>query len=105
MKFLASKFALPMASAIAVIALIGVQAAALSQSPNDEVSTVADLKPASVESDESTSAQPSEPEPSTTPLVIPTDGPTTLPLDDDEYEDEDEDEDEYEDDEDEYEDN
>lgn len=104
MKFLASKFALPMASAIAVIALVGVQAVALSQSPNDEVSTGADLKLASVESDESTSAQPSEPEPSTTPLAIPTDGPTALPLDDDEYEDEDEeeyedeDEDEYEDD-------
>ncbi len=93
MKILGTKFALPIASVAAVLALVGVQAMALSQSPSDEISIPADAKLA----DESATTDPatSEPEPSTTPLVIPTDGPTTPPSDDDdEYEDED---DEYED--------
>ncbi|MEY2672758.1 MAG: hypothetical protein RLZZ508_635, partial [Actinomycetota bacterium] len=105
MKILGTKFALPIASVAAVLALVGVQAMALSQSPSDEISIPADAKLA----DESATTNPatSEPEPSTTPLVIPTDGPTTPPSDDDdEYEDEDEDEyeDEDEDEDDEYED-
>ncbi len=106
MKILGTKFALPIASVAAVLALVGVQAMALSQSPSDEISIPADAKLA----DESATTDPatSEPEPSTTPLVIPTDGPTTPPSDDDdeyededdEYEDEDEDEDEDEEDDD-----
>ncbi len=101
MKILGTKFALPIASVAAVLALVGVQAMALSQSPSDEISIPADAKLA----DESATTDPatSEPEPSTTPLVIPTDGPTTPPSDDDddEYEDED---DKYEDEDDKYED-
>ncbi len=107
MKILGTKFALPIASVAAVLALVGVQAMALSQSPSDEISIPADAKLA----DESATTDPatSEAEPSTTPLVIPTDGPTTPPSDDDddeyededdEYEDEDEDEDEDEEDDD-----
>lgn len=96
MKILGTKFALPIASVMAVLALVGVQAMALSQSPGEEAPMpVADAKLQAPTAE----ADPTSPDanPSTTPLVIPTDGPTSLPTDDDEYEDEDEDEDEYED--------
>lgn len=109
MKVLGTKFALPIASVLAVLALVGVQAMALSQSPGEEITNpAADAKLQAPTAE----ADPTSPDanPSTTPLVIPTDGPTALPADDDEYEDGDDDEyedDGYEDgdeDEDEYED-
>ena len=104
MKVLGTKFALPIASVMAVLALVGVQAMALSQSPWEEITNpAADAKLQAPTAE----ADPTSPDanPSTTPLVIPTDGPTSLPTDDDEYEDEDEDEyEDEEEDEDEYED-
>jgi hypothetical protein len=99
MKFLASKFALPIASVIAVITLVGVQAMALSQSPSDKISAPEQAKVAgdSTQSDPAGDPNAAEPQPSTTPLIIPTDGPTTLPQDDEEYEDDEDYDDEYED--------
>jgi len=103
MKFLGSKFGLPIASAVAVLALVGAQAMALSQSPGEEITNPV------AESD--VSSDPVVSDPTLTPIDIPTDGSTALPIgDDDGYEDdayEDESEEEYEDeseDEEEYED-
>jgi hypothetical protein len=107
MKFIGSKFGLPIASAVAVLALVGAQAMALSQTPGEEITNP--VAEADVSSDPVVS------DPTLTPIDIPTDGSTALPIGDDdgyeddayedeseeEYEDESEDEDEYEDDEDE----
>lgn len=107
MKFIGSKFGLPIASAVAVLALVGAQAMALSQTSGEEITNP--VAEADVSSDPVVS------DPTLTPIDIPTDGSTALPIGDDdgyeddayedeseeEYEDESEDEDEYEDDEDE----
>ncbi len=87
MKFLGSKYALPVALSIATFTLVGVQAMALSQptdpSPESEISL-------STPAADSTTESANDSNPATTPMVIPTDGPTALPSDDDdEFEDED----------------
>lgn len=92
MKAIGSKFALPVASVVAILALVGVQAMALSNSPSDEISTPAgsEKKVAGVTSDRTT-----------TPIEIPTDGSQTIPEDnelEDSLEDADDDGEDFEDD-------
>jgi hypothetical protein len=80
MKFIGSKFGLPIASAVAVLALVGAQAMALSQTPGEEITNPV------AESD--VSSDPVVSDPALTPIDIPTDGSTALPIgDDDAYED------------------
>ena len=80
MKFIGSKFGLPIASAVAVLALVGAQAMALSQTPDEEITNPV------AESD--VSSDPTPLDPALTPIDIPTDGSTALPIgDEDGYED------------------
>ena len=80
MKALGTKFALPVAAVIVVVTLVGVQAMALSQSTDQTPTTESTLTDPN---GDSSAKLASEPDPTTTPMVIPTDGPTVLPSDDD----------------------